>query len=123
MPKRKTENNAWKGFVRCELGAADKAALAERANSTSDKELLDTLEGVVDEGYKFSLSSARGESAYTASLYDVTQGRSSHGYTLTAYGRTGRKAILSLLYKHIAKLKEDWTRSLKPAAEMDEDFG
>lgn len=123
MPKKTANNNQWKGFVRCELSAAAKLALAERAQVATDTDIIEALMEVIEEGYKLSAATHRENQAVTVGFYDTQSGRSSHGYTLSAHGKTLRKALLALLYKHNVILKGDWTKHLKAVGDDDEDFG
>lgn len=118
-PARKNNKSSFalKGYVRCELAVADKAAFVAWESEHEAGESLDLAIKAVDSGYLLKL----GESgnAFQASLCAATTGKDWEGYVLTAHASSGARAITLLMYKHCILMEEDWSAFM---ADEGEDF-
>jgi len=106
-----------KGYVRCELAAADKEAFKAWEEGLGDESRLGALIGLVEDGYLFKLSDTG--SSFQASLCAASTDRPWNGYVLTAHASYAVRAARLLLYKHEIMMQGDWTAFM---AEEGEDF-
>jgi len=103
--KTQTEGDGRDTFVRLELTEADKKVIATYC--TTMDELDAALEGMIDDGYKFTLK----WDSYTKSIAFFAfppEGDQNAGYILTGRGRYPSRAIRQLVYKHHTMLEGDW---------------
>jgi hypothetical protein len=96
-----------KGYVRCELAAADKDAFNAWEQLQEPGAVLGQLVAEVDSGYLLKLGEA--EKGYQASLCAATTGREWEGFVLTAHASSGVRAAALLVYKHCVLMVRDWT--------------
>jgi hypothetical protein len=106
-----------KGYVRCELSAADKEAFKAWEITQVDIGTLDILIKTVDSGYLLKVGEQG--AGYQASLCAATTSKEWDGYVLTAHASTAIRATTLLVYKHVILMGEDWSAWL---AEGGEDF-
>ncbi len=111
----------WKGFVSCELNAADKAALEQGAMAYDDawEGLLD----IIPEGYKLSISYDDKTDCFIASLTAGAGTGANAGWCLTGRSSGFDGAVVSLAYKHFTKLSRDWTTGAGTAETRLVSFG
>lgn len=96
-----------RGYVRCELAAADKQGFTTWESAQEPGGVLGRLVAEVDSGYLLKLGEA--EKGYQASLCAATTGRNWDGYVLTAHASSGVRAAALLVYKHCLLMERDWT--------------
>jgi hypothetical protein len=96
-----------RGYVRCELAAADKEGFGVWEGAQEPGATLGQLVAEVDSGYLLKLGEA--EKGYQASLCAATTGREWDGYVLTAHASSGVRATALLVFKHCVLMQRDWT--------------
>lgn len=119
-PKDKPKQKAvfsLKGYIRCELSAADKDGFKSWEGEREGYEWLSHLVEWVDGGYLVKIGESG--SGYQASLCAATTGRDWEGYVLTAHAATAMRAAMLLVYKHELLMDKDWSAWL---TEEGEDF-
>lgn len=117
--KTKGKGNGFtlKGYVRCELSAADKDGFKSWEAEHSSVEVLDQLIKSVDSGYLLKLG--ENGNAFQASLCAATTSTDWDGYVLTAHASSASRAAMLLIYKHDVLMQRDWNPWLQ---EEGEDF-
>lgn len=106
-----------KGYVRCELSAADKDAFKLWEDVQSDAAMYDALVKAVDSGYM--LKAGEGKESYQATLSAADTGQDWDGYVLTAFASSPGRALALLVYKHSVLMQQDWSAWM---TEGGEDF-
>lgn len=113
----RVEDNKWVGFVDVELTPADKALCAQ-LSSDWDAVWAD-IEGLVEEGYKLSLSYDDAHTTWNASVTCRQVGSANKGYTLSGRGGTLARAVSAVWFKHFHVLEGDWSnRSVSGSGQM-----
>lgn len=105
-------------WVSCELSQGEKDDL--RARGVLEKELLQSLDALISEGFKVSVSyDSRSDcvGCYATAPKDAYPGRT---VCLSARAPRLAQAVAVLLYKHFEVLREDWTEHLGAAAQKDQ---
>lgn len=97
-------------FVRCELSDDDKAELA-RAVSSETIVPFDAI-GLVEQGYKLSLSHDKKGNCFIASATDRRVGSKSENYCLSARAANAPAALCALYYKHSVLLDGNWEQEV-----------
>lgn len=106
-----------KGYLRCELAAADKEAFKAWDSDQAPGSVGGSIISLADSGYLVKL----GESGngFQASLCAATTNKEWEGYVLTAHASSAVRAASLLLFKHSVMMQSDWSPWL---AEDSEDF-
>lgn len=102
-------NDGWRGFVQLELVEADKPAV--RALRDDPERLADNVYGMVDDGYKLSISYDTGNDSYVFSATGKREAGRNAGLTLTGRGGAIVSAMAALWYKHDTLLQRDWSNA------------
>lgn len=104
-----TENQTWKGFIRCDLDTRLRAEFDEWEKTANLQDAVGTfLEGTA-EGFKFSIAYDFAGGVFLASLAgNNPEHPPTFGWTLTARASTWERAIQALYYKHIVIMEGDW---------------
>lgn len=105
MPQRNNEVQ-FHGFCQIELNEDDFVKLDETTMSAED--LLLHIAALSSKGYRLSVTTDREAKTVKATLMDVDTTRSSAGWMLSAEAGSFVPALLTLLYKHGAKMGGDW---------------
>jgi|SRR5579872_6085664 len=97
----------FRGYVRCDLQSEeDVASFRQYESKVTGEGLLEDILRSVDNGYKVSLKiDGKG---YKVELFNVSGPEEVHGYILSAYGSSVRKALTAVFFKHYEMLEEDW---------------
>jgi len=93
-------------FIQYELDEATQKACKNWEVSTSD--LVDTLDRLVDDGYRVTVKWDSWSEAYSASLQQTMDDGKNPGYILVGRGSTGAKALKQVIFKHYTVMQEDW---------------
>jgi hypothetical protein len=99
---------AFRGYVRRDIQTEeDVDSFHTFEHNSNEKTLLDNVFTCVDKGYKLTLKiDGKG---YKVELFNVSSDEETHGYILSAYGNSSRKALTAVFFKHFELLQEDWT--------------
>jgi hypothetical protein len=101
-------------FVRSELTDQEKAHVKAQAFTWDD--IPDNLVGLVESGYKVSLSNDLKTDSYAVWITPQKPDNPNYGFTLSARGPTLLAAISVALYKHFTKFDCVWPKDdTKPA--------
>jgi len=92
-------------FVNLELSVSDKENLVSYC--TTLDELDAALEGMISDGYKFTLRYDEFNKAVAFFAFPP-EGDANAGYILSGRGRYPSRAIRQLVYKHHTMLEGDW---------------
>lgn len=93
-------------FVRCELDSTHKSDLIK---GISDGSLnMDICFGLVERGYKLSVTSDPKNRTYIATLTDSREGSPTRNMGLSGRGATIATAMCAVAYKHFFVLAEQW---------------
>lgn len=98
------------GFVRCDLGKADKEPFRKWQEETSAATLFDMLLKLCDSGYMFK--AGLGKDGHQATLSACDTATEADGYVLAAFAGEAADSIALVLYKHHVLLEGDWSTSL-----------
>lgn len=104
-----------KGYVRCELSAADKDSFREWEGQIPASEVFERLVKAADSGYLLKVGAA--ESGASASLCAASTGKSWEGMVLVAHAGNAIRAATLLVYKHELMMRGDWTEWLSEDGE------
>lgn len=96
----------WKGFKDFRLTAEQLEGFA--AFETHDDDLMDLLQTVLAEGYKFTLTYNGAGDTYNAAMTCNAEKNKNQGYTMSAFAPTAYAALRLLMYKHFVLLETDW---------------
>jgi len=108
MPvKPKSPIPEFRGFVQLELTEEDVGTI-QAAKAGTDV-MLDTIAGIIGDGYRFSWYQEPEGFSYKATLMDVDATRASSGYMLSGSGPTALLALSVLTFKHLFKMGSRWT--------------
>lgn len=108
--KRPFKEGDWKGFVRCEFTDKLREVFAVWCEENPFDGCMERVLGLVDEGFKFSVSTDENNATYIASLTGTGGAAAAcAGWTLTARGRDIGRAIQALAFKHFHVMGEDWS--------------
>lgn len=104
--KKKAQEDGWRGFVNVEL-TADQKPLCKALLSDVER-LAENVYGMVEDGYKLSLTWDDVRECYNLSLTCKARGNPNNGLTLTGRGGSIPAAMASFWYKHDAILMGAW---------------
>lgn len=96
----------FKGFIRCDLDDDQKARIKKQTPDV-DK-LFDSVEALVDAGYKFGFSRDNYNNCYQCSLTCNNKESPNYLWCLTGRGPNLGSALMVLLFKHFEVLLEAW---------------
>lgn len=97
-------------WVKCELKESDKDDLQRRA--VDAPELLSALGGIIEQGFKISISYDERSDCVGAYLTAPKEMFAGRVVCLSARAPDMARAVLVLLYKHFEVLHEDWSQDL-----------
>lgn len=104
-------------FIRCELQSHHKSDLVQ---GISDGSLtMDMCFGLVERGYKLSLTNDTKNRTFIATITDTREGSPTRNMALSARGATIATACCALAYKHFFILLENWLEN-EPQQSTDE---
>lgn len=104
-----------KGYVRCELSAADKDSFREWEGSVSLPSIMETLIKAIDSGYLLKVGA--NDPGAQASLCAASTGQSWDGMVLVAHAGSAVRAACLLVYKHELMMGGDWSAWLSDEGE------
>lgn len=96
-----------KGYVRCELSAADKEAFASWEEQFSNVQCYDALIKAADSGYIVKVSPSG--VGFQATLSAVETDAGWDGFVLTAHAGHAARAMMLLVFKHEMLMRGDWS--------------
>lgn len=109
---------AWRGYVNYTVTESDKKLLkAALENGWNTDE---SLEEVLLDGYKLSVTYDNYRSAFCATLYCQAADDSNAGWALTARANNTNAAVVRVLHIHCNVLHRQWDRSVEVQREADE---
>jgi hypothetical protein len=109
-------------FINYSLTVADKDWL--QACDVAVEFPLSRFVGLVQEGYKVSLSEDAKNHSVVASMTDMDPMSIFWNACLTGRGKTVEQAVASLLYRHLIIADTEWgVFGADPTTAVDEDFG
>lgn len=97
----------WKGVLTCELTERQLDEMDEMPTPVTD--ILISVDRLITDGYKLSVSYSKFHSSAQASLTDENTTRTTGGWTINATGENALDALKILLWKHYKVLGEDWS--------------
>lgn len=98
-PNQSIDTGNWRGFVDIPLSPEEREEVQGMADS-GVYDVFDLLQGLMEEGYKLSISPHKEGRSAIASLTGRLVECPNYGYTLSAWGPNMHGALVSLLYKH-----------------------
>lgn len=104
--KKKAQEDGWRGFVNVELTANQKAEAKRML--TDLPRVWDNVFGLVEEGYKMTLSYDEQRTAFNMSFTCKRRGDANQGLTLSGRGGSVEAAAVSFWYKHYVVLQMAW---------------
>lgn len=99
--------DGWKGFVQVELNEAQKMQVKALRDNAMPQVWANVV-GLIDEGYKLSLSFDTYNDAYVCAVTSKDVDSPNNGLTLTSRGGTLDGAVASFWYKHTSVLDGVW---------------
>lgn len=96
-----------RGYLRCELSAADKDQFREWEQTSAAEQCMDRLIKAVDSGYLLKVGEAG--QGFQASLCAASTSHTWDGFVLTAHAATAGRAAALLVFKHEELMQGDWT--------------
>lgn len=108
--KAQTSTNTqdtWKGFVNCEIPAAQHDAVRMLRGDTTA--LWNVVFDLVEAEYKLTISYDPQHDAYNISLTCRNNKDRNEGYTLSGRGGGIVSALAAFVFKHTVLLEGDWT--------------
>lgn len=107
-------------FVNWSLSAEEKAAV--KAWVLTIEEYDNFIGGLVEAGYKITVSYDNFRACFTASIVPTKDAKSNQGYILTGKGSTPIKAIRQAMYTHYYIMDGEWASysTAKAAEELDD---
>lgn len=106
-PAKKAANSfQLRGYVRCDLSTADKAAYLAWEQCQEGSALYGWLVKLMDSGYLVKAGDT-GE-GHQASLSANTTGMSWDGYVLVARASSSERALALVIYKHFILMEATW---------------
>lgn len=107
-------------FVNWSLSAEEKAACKAWKMTTEDYDNF--IGGVVEAGYKITVSYDNFRLCFTASIVPTKDAKSNEGYILTGKGSTPLKATKQVLYIHHYIMSGEWAAysTAKSVEELDD---
>lgn len=106
MASKTNELPQFKGYIDLPLNEADFKVLDD--THLSGEEIIVQLAAIVNKGYRLALSYDVETRRAKCTLMDVWPTRTSAGWMLSAESDTVVEALTVLLYKHSAKMGNDW---------------
>lgn len=107
-PAKNSKNSfQLRGYVRCELSAADKEAFKVWEQEHGADIAYGRLIDLVESGYLFKVGDTG--SGFQATLCAATTNKPWEGYVLTAHASYAARAARLLLYKHETLMEGDWS--------------
>lgn len=107
-------------FVNWSLSVEEKAAV--KAWLLTLEEYDDFIGGLVEAGYKITISYDNFRSCFTASIVPTKDAKSNQGYILTGKGSTPFKAVRQAMYIHFYIMDGEWSSysTAKAVEELDD---
>ena len=107
-------------FVNWSLSAEEKAAC--KAWSLTVGDYASAIGGLVEAGYKVTVSYDNFRACFTASIVPTKDAKSNQGYILTGKGSDPLKAVKQALYIHYHIMGEEWAAysTAKSVEELDD---
>jgi len=104
--KKSSARAAWKGFLDFRLDDAQLSELDEWQPSAL--ELMEHVDAIMFDGYRFTLSYNKQTKLATCTLIDDVKDRVSGGYGLSTADATAALALKAAVYKHALVLERSW---------------
>ncbi len=104
--KKTAARASWKGFLDFRLDDAQLTELDEWQPSAL--ELMENVDGIMFDGYRFTLSYNKQTKLATCTLIDDVKERVSGGYGLSTSDATAALALKAAVYKHALVLERSW---------------
>lgn len=120
MPKKtdaKPSSFAPTVWVRCDLDEGEKKHL--KANAMPADQLVRAICGLVDDGYKVSVSKDVKNDCVGAFLTAPKEMYDGQNVVLSSRGPDGDAALRVLLYKHFEVLQADWGKRIQKDGTLD----
>lgn len=107
-------------FVNWSLNPEEKSAC--KAWDLSREDYANAIGGLIEGGYKVTVSYDSFRSCFTASIVPTKDAKSNQGYILTGKGSDPLKAIKQVLYIHYHIMGEEWSSysTAKAVEELDD---
>jgi len=107
-------------FVNWSLTVEEKAAV--KAWALTLEEYDNFVGGLVEAGYKITVSYDNFRSCFTASIVPTKDAKSNQGYILTGKGSTPLKAVRQAMYIHFYVMDGEWSSysTAKAVEELDD---